>query len=205
MEEQAQKDRNEGEGRLGGKIGSWVAVIVFALLLNSCAWFLTDKTPVVVLDDTGGQLRQGEEYYTVGEGYLLGLPAAMLRLIGMEPPTRISGSGGTVEVAALGSPESGQDIILINPTSRDVWYTAEVYGDDSALSRGARTGTTKVPAGTGAVVVGKTHGELRFGCENRPLEYEMFSIGIGDSRELTLLSWIAEQHPESCGDGGVGK
>lgn len=202
---QNQNASGEEETSLGGKIGCLIAVFALALLLNGCAWFLTSKTQVVVLDDTGGHLHQGHEYFTAGESYLLGLPATMMRLTGMEPPTRISGSGGTVELAALGDSDSKQDIILINPTSRDVWYTAEIYGDDSSLSRGAKTGTTNVPAGTGAVVVGKTHGDLRFGCENRPKENETFGMGIGDSRELAVLSWITEQPPESCDNGVVGK
>lgn len=204
-EQQVEVSRNDGEGSLGGKIRGWVAAIASALLLNGCVWFLTDKTPVVVLDDTGGQLHSGQEYFTVGEGYLFGLPAAMMRLTGMEPPTRISGSGGTVEIAGLGDHVKTHDIIFINPTSRDVWYTAEVYGDDSALSRGAKTGTTKVPGGTGAIVVGKTHGKLRFGCKSRPPANEFFTVGIGDPKEFAVLGWITEQTPESCSNGALGK
>lgn len=205
MAGQDQVGQSEDETSLVGKIGCSISVLFLLLLLNGCAWFLTGKTQVVVLDDAGGPLHQGQEYFTTGEDYLLGLPAAMMRLTGMEPPARISGSGGTVDVAEVGAADSKQDIILINPTAKDIWYTAEVYGDDSSLSRGARTGTTRVPAGTGAVVVGKTHGELRFGCENRPLENETFAMGSGDSRQLAVLAWIAEQPPEQCNNGNIGR
>ena len=189
----------EPETTTMGKIGCLVGIVLLTLLLNGCAWFLSGKAQVIVLDDMGGNLHVGQEYFTTGEDYLLGLPAAMMRPVGMEPPSSISGSGGTVNVGALTGAESLQDIILVNPTARDIWYTAIVYGDDSSLSRGAKTGTTKVPAGSGVVVVGKTHGDWKFGCENEPSDEESFSIGIADSKDYAVLGWITEQDPETCG------
>lgn len=186
---------------LASRIGCFAAVVLLTLALNGCAWFLTGKQSVIVIEEAQGKLRPGKEYFTTGPNYLLGLPAAMMRLTGMEPPTSITGPGGTIDVAALAGKsadgDDGNDLILINPTKNDVWYTAWIFGDDSTLPRGAQTGPVRIAAGTGMAVVDKTHGDWRT-CLPQEGQEERFSLGVGDSEDYAIVAVVTKKPPEVC-------
>lgn len=182
---------------LGERIGCFALVVLLTLALNGCAWFLTPKQRVIAIEEVGGKLRPGREYHTTGPDYLLGLPAAMMRLAGMEPPTTITGPGGTIDVEALSGKGDGNNLILVNPTKSDVYYTPDIFGDDSALARGAKTGTTLIRAGTGAAVVNKTHGDWRT-CLAPEGQYERFAMGVADRKDYQILAVVTRKPPEVC-------
>lgn len=181
----------------GEKIGCLAIVVVLVLLLNGCAWFMVPKQKVVTAEIVGGSARPAAEYYSTGPDYLLGMPSAMMRLVGMEPPTSISGPGGTIEVGSLAAKDEANDLTVINPTKQDIWYTAMVFGDEDALQRAAKIGTTKIPAGTATKVPDKTHGEWRR-CMPKPGSTENFDMSSISNHQYAIVAVVTTAPPETC-------
>jgi hypothetical protein len=186
----------------GEKVGLLVALGVLFLFVNAVAWFFTPKQHVNVLDRVDGRLAVVEDHYYLDEGFLFGSPAMVMRWFGLQSPKRIKTAGGEVEVAAIAFPEGVHRLIVVNRTAGDIYYSPVVYGDESGMPPGLETGTTRISADSGAAVLDKTHGEIRFGCAAQPRDVETFRSRKLTEQPYTVLAWITDQDPATCGPAG---
>jgi hypothetical protein len=81
---------------------AWAALAIVLTMLNGCAWLLTSKHQVVVIERQNDTLQVTAVYYMAGDDYLLGLPAMMMRLTGLEPPAILQGTNATIDLRSAG-------------------------------------------------------------------------------------------------------
>ena len=180
------------------KIISWAVLAVVISLLNGCAWLLADKDNIVVVEQKEGTLEITAEYYMAGDDYLLGIPAMMMRVTGLEPPATIQGAAKAIDLRSVGKREGPHEAILVNATDQELWYTPFIYGDEGSLPRNAPTETAKLPPDSAMRILAKTHGDYRRGCNQKPGERETFSYDNGEGPSMAVLGWITPTPPDAC-------
>jgi hypothetical protein len=178
---------------------AWAALAIVLTMLNGCAWLLTSKHQVVVIERQNDTLQVTAVYYMAGDDYLLGLPAMMMRLTGLEPPAILQGTNATIDLRSAGELSGTHEGILVNATDQDIWYTPIVYGDEGSLPRNAPTEPARLQPDSAMRFLTKTHGEYQFGCKDKPGEKETFSYSGGEGPKTAILGWITPTAPDACG------
>jgi len=188
-------DDEDGPVRIATRLAGWLMIF---LLLNAGVWLFSDrKMHVIVLGEDDGVPSIRAEYERARDSLFLAMPSALMRLAGMETPRVFQGPGGTVEVAAIPGWE-GNNLLLVNPTGRDFFYTALARGALERLPPGAVTGTMRVPAGTGVAAFDLSWDRMRLGCANRPDEAKFQASGASDGDRIAMIGWVSEQEPADC-------
>jgi len=180
------------------KIISWAVLAVVISLLNGCAWLLAEKDNIVVVEQKEGTLEITAEYYMAGDDYLLGIPAMMMRVTGLEPPATIQGAAKAIDPRSVGKRAGPHEAILVNATGQELWYTPFIYGDEGSLPRNAPTETAKLPPDSAMRILAKTHGDYRRGCNQKPGGRETFSYDNGEGPSMAILGWITPTTPDAC-------
>lgn len=180
-------------------MGCTVIGLLLLAAIVAGSWFLSKKREVIVIEQARGGLIVAETYHNAPEGRLFGAPAAFGRLIGLQSPGEIGGPGGRARVAEIAvAAHAANDLIIVNQTRGDIWYTASIYGDESKADRNAEQGPVRIEPGKAAAALGKTHGEYRLGCRQAPDEEESFGIANAGASGFAVLGWITNEPPQSC-------
>lgn len=193
----------------GETIGCWMIVLLAALVIVGGTWLFSSKRQVVVVEQTAdGIVAPGESWFdeywfNAPEDRLLGAPAALARLVGLQSPSEIVGEGGRVKVAdTADKAHEANDVIIVNQTKGDIWYTALIYGDEAKADRNAEQGPIRIAPGTAAAALGKTHGGptggYNVGCDQAPDESESFGTSNSEDLDFAVLGWVTDRPPQDC-------
>lgn len=188
----------------GEKVGCTVMVLVALLVVFGATWFLSEKRSVVVIELGQSGPVVAESYYYAPAGRLLGGPALIGRLVGLQPPSEIEGPGGRTDIPRIADDaHEANDTIIVNQTKGDITYSAFVYGDADKVDKNAVQGPIRIAPGDGAAVLGKSHGEYQFGCADIPGDSERFNTSSYNRFSFAVLGWIGTMPPQDCpaGDG----
>ena len=190
------------------KIGCAVMVLLLSLVIAAGTWLFSDKRQVVVVEQTTDGISTADSWFDsywfyVPEDRLLGAPAALARLVGLQSPSEILGEGGRVSVADIADDaHESNNLIIVNQTKGDIWYTALIYGDQDKADRNAEQGPIRILPGTAVAALAKTHsgpkGGYNVGCKQAPDEQESFRTSDAGNLDFAVLGWITDRPPDDC-------
>lgn len=100
----------------------------------------------------------------VPESRLFGAPAALARLVWLQSPSEIVGAGRRVKIADIAdAAREANDLVIVNRTKGDIYYTALVYGDANKVDKYAEQKPIRIASGSAAVALAKTHSGTKGG------------------------------------------
>lgn len=175
-------------------LGRLISITLFLFVAWVVSWWLAGKSHVYVLDKVNEKLVISEDWYSVREDYLSGIPHIVARWFGWQAPKSITIDGN--EITISGVLNNSDDMMIINRTKSIIYHKTLHYALKSENLEGVEEVVTPIAIDTGNVLESSSFGyRIIFGCSAKPS-----SVSIEKHREdeVTTLAWMTEKDPQEC-------
>ncbi len=178
----------------GNFLGRLISITLFFLMACIVAWWLAGKSHVYVLDKVNEKLVIAEDWYSVKEDYVFGIPNVVARWFGWQAPKSITVNGSEITIA--GVLNDSDNMMIINRTKNIIYHKTLHYAINSKRLKGIEDVVTPITIDTGMVLEGSSFGYIViFGCSAKP---STISIDTYREEEVITLAWVTEKAPQEC-------
>lgn len=187
-------DKKE-ELKSGNFLGWLISITLFFLVACIVTWVLASKPHVYVIDKVNEKLVVDEDWYSVREDYVFGIPNIVARWFGWQAPKSITVNGSEITIA--GVLNDFGDIMIINRTKNIIYHKTLHYSLNSKRLEGIKDVITPIAIDTGMVLEDSSFGYIvNFGCSDKPPS--RISIDTYSAEEIITLAWVTEKAPQEC-------